>query len=153
LNALARTTSNPDTFIFLAADSVHLGGEFRPTDRLPLPDPINVPGIQPRPCPVGELVRVHPSRSKTTPFLGLDPSFPSQLHEAEETIKLIQAFDADDRVFVVFSHDISIFDILEFYPANANDWKAKGWKEKGLWTFLTEIQKLTSKKVALKEEL
>ncbi|KAF2740762.1 hypothetical protein EJ04DRAFT_558738 [Polyplosphaeria fusca] len=144
-NALARTSTNPDTFIFLAADSVHLGGEFRPSETLPLPDPVGVPGIDPCLCPASALVKIHPLRSTTTPFLGLDPSFPEDLDEAERTIRLIQQFDADDRVFVVFAHDISIYDIVEFFPKDANDWKVKDWKTKGRWTFLPHLQKTFTK--------
>ncbi|RDW58285.1 metallo-hydrolase [Coleophoma crateriformis] len=61
LNALARTTSNPDTFILLAADSVHLGGELRPTEALPLPNSIDVQGIVPRPCPIEDMLQLHRS--------------------------------------------------------------------------------------------
>ncbi|KAK4443450.1 beta-lactamase-like protein [Podospora aff. communis PSN243] len=96
LNALARTTTDPDTFIFMAADSVHLGGD-----------------------------------SKTVPYLGLDPCFPEHLEDAERTIECLEHFDADDRILVVFSHDVP-----------ANDWKSKGWKDVGRWAFLADLQKI-----------
>lgn len=142
LNALARTSSNPDTFIFLAADSVHLGGEFRPTKALPLPDAVDISGIIPRPCPKEELLKFHPRDSATVPYLGLDPCFPEHLEDAEKTIESIERFDADDRVLVIFSHDVSIYNVLEYYPALANSWKAKNWKSIGRWTFLADLQKI-----------
>jgi len=144
VNALARTSTSPDTFIFMAADSVHLGGELRPSTSMPLPEQVDVPGIVPRPCPCRLLSKIHPRHSTTTPFLGLDPSFPENLEEAEQTIRLIQYFDADERVLVVFAHDVSLFDIVEFYPRKANDWNKKGWKEKGRWAFLPQLQKAVS---------
>ena len=76
------------------------------------------------------------------PFLGLDPSFPENLADAERTIRSIQDFDFDERVFVVCAHDVSLFDILDFYPKTASDWKQKGWKEKGRWAFLAHLQKV-----------
>ena len=144
LNALARTSSNPDTFIFLAADSVHLGGEIRPSELLPLPDEVDEPGIEPRPCPSSQLLQIHPLHSSTKPFLGLDPCFPEQLKEAEHTIELIQNFDADDRVFVIFTHDTSIYNAIEFFPEVANDWKTKAWKKNGFWKFLANLQQVAS---------
>ena len=126
----------------MAADSVHLGGEFRPTNATPLPDYIDVAGLKPQPCPREELLRHHPKNSATSPFLGLDPSFPADLAKAERTITHIQNFDADDRVFVVFAHDTSIFNIVDFFPRTANDWKKRGWKEKGRWTYLPHLQKV-----------
>jgi hypothetical protein len=85
---------------------------------------------------------MHPRNCETLPYLGLDPSFPEDLAKAEQTIVSIQDFDADERVLVVFAHDVSMFDILEFYPQNANEWKQKGWKERGRWMFLADLQKV-----------
>ncbi|KAM7209966.1 beta-lactamase-like protein [Rhypophila decipiens] len=146
LNALARTSVDPETFIFLAADSVHLAGEFRPTELLPLPDAVDVPGIVPCPCPAEHLLRIHPRESKTLPYLGLDPCFPEDLEAAEKTIENIQAFDADERVFVVWAHDVTLHNILEYYPATADDWKVKGWKETSRRTFLSDLQEIARKR-------
>ncbi|KAH9899036.1 beta-lactamase-like protein [Xylariomycetidae sp. FL2044] len=147
MNALARTTTTcpDDTFMFLAADSAHFGGEFRPTDALPLPSKVDVPGIQPRPCPAEVLLAMHPwSSSPTTrPYLGLDARFPEHLADAEETIRRLQDFDTDERVFVVFAHDLSLYDLLEFYPGGeANAWKERDWKMLGRWRFLSDMQKI-----------
>lgn len=145
INALARTSADPSTFIFLAADSVHLAGEIRPSEVLPLPDEVDVHGIVPRPCPAEHLLRIHPRNSRTVPYLGLDPCFPENLKDAEETIESIQKFDADDRVLVLRSHDVSMYQILEYYPASANDWKQKGWKLTGRWAFLTDLRQTANR--------
>ncbi|KAI1123111.1 beta-lactamase-like protein [Nemania abortiva] len=142
MNALARTSADPATFIFLAADSVHLGGEIRPTKDLPLPNVIDVPNIVPRPCPADELLKIHPRGSRTLPYLGLDPSFPEDFEGAEATIEAVMRFDADDRVLVVFAHDVSMYGTVEFFPTKANEWKRKGWKSAGRWAFLADLQKI-----------
>ncbi|KAI1151382.1 beta-lactamase-like protein [Nemania diffusa] len=142
MNALARTTADPATFILLAADSVHTGGEMRPAKDLPLPDLIDVPNVIPRPCPRDELLKIHPRGSCTLPYLGLDPCFPEDLEDAEATIEAITRFDADERIFVVFAHDVSIYKTLEFFPMKADEWKRNGWKEAGRWAFLADLQKI-----------
>ena len=139
---LARTSTDPETFIFVAADSVHLGGEIRPSEALPLPDTVDIPGIVPRPYPGENLLKIHPHHSRTLPYLGLDPCFPEDLQAAEETIESIQRFDADNRDLVVFAHDVSMYKTLEFYLVTANDWKGKGWKSAGRWAFLADLQKI-----------
>lgn len=54
------------------------------------------------------------------PYLGLDPCFPEHLEDAEKTIESIQKFDADDRVLIIFAHDITLYKTLEYYPTTAN---------------------------------
>jgi len=70
----------------MAADSVHLGGEFRPTHLLPLPASVEIPGDPPCVCHREELLKIHPRHSPTLPYLGLDPCFPEHLEDAERVI-------------------------------------------------------------------
>jgi hypothetical protein len=51
----------------------------------------------------------------------------------------MKQFDGHENIFPVISHDESLYDILDFYPMSANDWKAKGWKAEGLWRFLRDF--------------
>lgn len=97
------------------------------------------------PCYTKKLLDIHPLQAATEPFLRLDPSLPTDLESAEKTIELLKAFDADERFLIIFSHDTSIFDILQYYPKSANGWKAKCWKERGRWTFLADIKKAVTK--------
>jgi hypothetical protein len=46
-------------------------------------------------------------------------------------------FDAYDRIFPVIAHDNSLLGVVHFYPEVANDWKAKGWKDRSRWGFLS----------------
>lgn len=140
LNTLARTSA--ETFIFMAADSVHLGGEIRPSEMMHLPELVNETGLQPCPCPRETLLNIHPRGSSTLPYLGLDPSFPESFTAANNTMEKIQRFDADERVFVVFAHDVSIYETMDYFPDLANDWKAKGWKKQGRWKFLACLQQI-----------
>ena len=48
-------------------------------------------------------------------------------------------FDAQDNIFSVIAHDLSLMDVVEFYPLNLNFWKDKGWKEQGHWRFLRDF--------------
>ncbi|KAI1333876.1 beta-lactamase-like protein [Xylariaceae sp. FL0016] len=140
INALARTNSDPESYMFLAADSIHFGGEFRPSNLLPLPDTIR-DGKPPLPDPCADevLLKMHPTQSRVEPFLTLSSTFPEDLSLAEETIKSLQEFDADARVLILFSHDVTLFDTLPYFPKNANDWLKTGMKESTRWAFLSDL--------------
>jgi hypothetical protein len=42
---------------------------------------------------------------------------------------------------VVIAHDYTLLDVVDFFPKEVNNWKAKGWKEEGWWRFLKDLQK------------
>ena len=143
LNGLVRTTSNPDTFIFLGGDTVHHGGELRPTRYLPIPDGVEVSlpdevraqgvsasldGSQFR------KLNVKRGRKPDQPFF--DPVFVLDMADAMESIDKAQEADAQSNIFFTFAHDTTIPGIVDFFPLPANEWKAKGWKEKHMWKFL-----------------
>ena len=169
LNALARTSCNPDTFIYMGADSFHHGSVLKPNEYTHLPSSIDLgsvsSGIFPSSCP-GELFHSmhpsHPSRHPdeqpdyaaainqgspdSTPFLTLSrqadgKSLAHDYDAGRATVEKIKVFDADERVFVVIAHDNSLRDVLEFFPKSANEWKEKGWKEQGRWRFLKDFEK------------
>ncbi|KAF4332259.1 n-acyl homoserine lactonase [Fusarium beomiforme] len=73
---LART--RPTSFVLMAADCCHHGGEIRPTQFVPLPDSIelNSPrnlarGVRRAPCPGQLFVHLHLKSSRTEPFYEL----------------------------------------------------------------------------------
>ncbi len=48
--------------------------------------------------------------------------------------------DASDDVFVAIAHGGGLLDVIVWFTnGNMNEWKAKGWKEKGHWGFLSEL--------------
>lgn len=146
--ALARTTSNPPTFMFLGGDIAHQAGEFRPSQYQPLPDSITPSPLNPpfshaaSFCPGEVFQAIHPSKSRSEPFfkpsstehsVHLDPA------EAMQSLERMTEFDAYENVFSVIAHDKSLFDVVEFYPKVANEWKEKGWGKEGTWRFLREF--------------
>ncbi|KAI1358053.1 beta-lactamase-like protein [Xylaria arbuscula] len=145
LAGLARTTSNPDTFIFMGGDLCHHSGEIRPSPHLPIPADVQFP----LPDYVRARVSVCPGaqhfhalnhkrgRQADEPFF--DPVLAEDLPRAIQTIKDTQTADAQSNVFFIFAHDMEIKGIVDFFPRFANDWHEKGWKEKSLWKFLADL--------------
>jgi hypothetical protein len=85
--ALARVASGrspeKDTFIFMGGDACHHGGEYRPTDYLPLPknitpSPIKVKTV----CPGYLFEKVHRDKSSTKEFYKLTTNFPHHYEQA-----------------------------------------------------------------------
>lgn len=151
LNGLVRTTSNPDTFIFLGGDTVHHAGELRPTRYLPIPDEVqfSLPdhvrrqGISA--CPKGTQFRdlnVKRGRKPNQPFF--DPRLVVDMDDAVESIDKAQEADAQSNVFFIFAHDVSIQGVVDFFPQSANGWAEKGWKEKHMWRFLGDLTLATT---------
>jgi len=141
INALARTSKDPESFIFMAGDSVHFCGEFRPSDALPLPATVDVPGLTPCPCPREVLVEMNPQKSSEQPYHLLSEA--QDLDAANRTIAFLGRFDADRHVLLIFAHDLTLYPHLDYFPKLANDWRQKDWKQVGRWAFLADLQKLS----------
>ncbi|KAK6398241.1 hypothetical protein LTR65_003321 [Meristemomyces frigidus] len=142
---LARTSADPPQFIIMGGDIAHHGGEFRPTQWLPLPgdvqpNPLVAPYAKNTPvCPGSLFEAIHPKRSSTEPFMQAEGPFHEDAKLVKESIAKWEEFDAQDNVFAVIAHDHTLLDVVEFYPKPANDWKEKGWKEQGRWRFLSDF--------------
>jgi glyoxylase-like metal-dependent hydrolase (beta-lactamase superfamily II) len=140
---LARTSINPPEFIFMGGDIAHHGGEFRPTQYLPLPKVVSLGAPFSKNAPVcpGEIFEaIHRNKSSTEPFYVPTPGVHADVAETTRSIEKLYEFDADERIFVNIAHDISIYDMLEYYPKTANGWSGKGWKEEGRWRFLKDFE-------------
>lgn len=159
LSALARTTTASDgdsggesTFMFLGGDIVHHAAVFRPTEKYPLPKEIS-PAPDSKPftataCPGELFAAMHRLRSeengehksRTTPFCLLaGPE--DDLAQSRRNVDKLTEFDGEDNILTVFAHDDSLLDVLEFFPATANEWKKKGWGKQGHWRFLAPLIK------------
>ncbi|KAK7025221.1 Metallo-beta-lactamase superfamily protein [Favolaschia claudopus] len=147
LTALARVT--PTTFILLGGDTFHHVGEARPR-----------PALQKNfPCPAHILEEAKTAistdffwsprsrdgafdlRSRSSQLLAVSDtpdSFYADPVASQVSLEKIATFDADPDVFVVIAHDISIRDVIPYFPASLNDWKARDLKEKTLWSFIEE---------------
>ena len=138
---LARTSADPPEFIFMGGDIAHHGAEFRPTQYLPLPETVpafskNVPV-----CPGSMFEAIHRNKSSTEPFyVPVSDGVHHDSAEATRSIEKLYEFDAHDNVFVNIAHDMTIYDVVEYYPKTANGWSQKGWKQDGRWRFLQDLE-------------
>ncbi|KAL8389032.1 hypothetical protein RB595_008844 [Gaeumannomyces hyphopodioides] len=152
MSALARTTADPPSFVLLGGDIAHHCGQFRPSRHRPLPD-----AVAPNPlasgdgrhshrrasalaaCPGRIFLSIHPGRDPKSPFFGPASTGETWHHDAAEASrsigKLVEA-DACDNIFPVLAHDTTLAGVIDLYPKPANEWMAKGWKEKTRWRFL-----------------
>ncbi|RYO99861.1 hypothetical protein DL764_006683 [Monosporascus ibericus] len=64
----------------------------------------------------------------------------SDSHElALRSVSVLQGFNGEDNVLVVFTHDSTLYDVVELYPKDAMGWKDKGWQREGRWRFLEDL--------------
>lgn len=148
---LARVTSTKegdeeDTFVFMGGDTAHHGGEFRPTEYLPLPE-----GISPSPyvskyssiCPGHVFEAIHPRKKATDPYYEICSDVAHDIKDAVHSNERMQVFDAADNVLVIIAHDATILDEnsgLEWFPkGTVKNWKAANTAEKVRWKFLEDF--------------
>ncbi|KAG8719010.1 hypothetical protein FRC08_003867 [Ceratobasidium sp. 394] len=60
--------------------------------------------------------------------------------EAEECIRKLREFDAHPNVLTVIAHDVTLLDIIDFFPKTSNDWHARGYREQAMWKFLGDFE-------------
>ncbi|KAI9372342.1 beta-lactamase-like protein [Aspergillus egyptiacus] len=147
LCGLARTTTNPDTFILMGGDIAHFAGVFRPSTHLPIPD-----SIHPTPwgcghrsaeatfCPGSAWEELQASRGRKATDPLFEPTFGHDIPLAMETVRKLQEIDCDEDVFVIIAHDFAVRDGVEHFPEALNEWKAKGWGRRLRWAFLKELE-------------
>ncbi|KAI9170591.1 Cytochrome P450 monooxygenase mpaDE [Paramyrothecium foliicola] len=162
INALARVTSKPPSFILLGADSFHHAAQLRPSRHVHLPKWIDLEypiESVPDPLPRHLLYDIHPSQNlnsypswaQNLTSLTKSPFVTINVHEdgtsisrdppiARDVISKLQRFDADDRILILAAHDTSFRDIIDVFPKKADGWKAKDWKSRGRWQFLADFE-------------
>jgi glyoxylase-like metal-dependent hydrolase (beta-lactamase superfamily II) len=140
LCALARTTAEPSSFVFLGADACHHPGALRPTDYLPLPVSVPIPSSSIVMCP-GELLQEFTiEQSPNKPFFNVakGPLFPD--HDAAmDTVRKIQEVDAADNVFVLIAHDLSLRERIPLFPETINGWRERDLGLVTRWVFCGEF--------------
>lgn len=145
LGALARTTTNPDTFMFMGGDLCHHGGEIRPSKHMHIPSNIATAISDAMiPCPGAqayEQLLVNRSGSVDKPFFYPSPMIGSTTKETIRTIEKAQEADANNYVWFIYAHDASLLGCVDVFPLPANAWKEKGWREKTLWAFLQDFDR------------
>ncbi|KAL1866893.1 hypothetical protein Daus18300_006596 [Diaporthe australafricana] len=152
--ALARTTADPLSFVFMGADACHHPGVLRPSQHLPLPRPAEGDGssetqegehqhLESHGGCFGDLLARIAAWKKTSdePFYHL-PRGPMFLdHEAAvETVAKIQELDAAGNVLVLLAHDDSLHGHLPLFPERVNHWQSLGLREDTRWLFCKELE-------------
>lgn len=146
LCGLARVTSSPDSYIFMGADAAHHGGQFRPSEWLPLPESISPHPFEIHswsPCPGALFEHLLPGGDKTKAFTRISRAEIGNAldkDEAQKTVEMLQEADAQDKILVVIAHDKSLLHVVDFFPKYANDFASKDWVEQGRWGFLQDFR-------------
>nr|A0A097ZPE4.1 RecName: Full=Cytochrome P450 monooxygenase andK; AltName: Full=Anditomin synthesis protein K; Flags: Precursor [Aspergillus stellatus]BAP81865.1 AndK [Aspergillus stellatus] len=140
---LARVTTAPDTFIFMAADGCHHPGAIRPSEYMALPR--DIPKSLVRKLRTAEADSGGKAQDgDTKPLLPFLPALFPDYTQAMETVEKIKQLDACDNVFVILPHDGSLLGAIDFFPRPINDWKKKGLKESTRWKFCQEMEEALS---------
>ncbi|CAG8072376.1 unnamed protein product [Penicillium salamii] len=143
LGALARTTTNPDTFIFMGGDLCHHGGGIRPSKHMSIPSDLSA--TMPAalfPCPGAEKYEkllLERSGGLDRPFFHPAPMVGTDFAETVKTIEKAQEADAENNIWFVSAHDPSLLGLVNLFPLKANDWKERKWREQTLWAFLRDF--------------
>ncbi len=138
-------TGAEDSFIFMGGDACHHGGEFRPTEYLPLPKNVHLSHPKRRGmCPGAllEKLHCHHRKSSTQPIYQITEKLANNIDQAHETAHYMEEFDAAENVLVVIAHDPALLEKdagVEFFPGTFNGWKEKQVAEKVRWTFLGDF--------------
>ncbi|KAJ5672046.1 hypothetical protein N7507_001173 [Penicillium longicatenatum] len=144
LCGLARTTTNPDTFVLLGGDVCHYGGIFRPSKYLPLPDSIHPHPCHPHGnvpfCPGGAFEELQQTRGRSITEPLFTPTFGHDIPLIIETIGKLQEADFLDNVFVIIAHDATVRDGVVHFPLSLNRWKEMGWGKDLKWAFLRDAE-------------
>ncbi|KAI1610759.1 hypothetical protein EDD37DRAFT_631117 [Exophiala viscosa] len=148
---LARVTSTKegdaeDTFVFMGADTAHHGGEFRPTEYLPLPKDISPSPYQakyPTVCPGHVFEAIHPGKKGVEPFYHINDKVAHDRGQADHASERMQEFDAADNIFVIIAHDDTLLDPavgIEWFPQGTmKNWKVHDSAKKARWAFLKDF--------------
>ncbi|KAL4912855.1 beta-lactamase-like protein [Aspergillus aurantiobrunneus] len=151
ISGLARTSKDPDTFVFMGGDLCHHAGQIRPSRFLPLPtsiEPNPFFGAGPAGSDLGQIpacpgsllepLQVARGRKTTEPFF--ITNFAHDLPTALKTVGDTQEADADENVWFVYAHDPSLAGAVEFYPGCVDDWKERDLARRLRWVFLRDFR-------------
>jgi glyoxylase-like metal-dependent hydrolase (beta-lactamase superfamily II) len=146
--ALARTTTSPETFVFLGGDVAHHCAEVRPSYYVPLPEtitldprnsPLNNNNSVPF-CPGAWFEDLQTSRGRDPKGSLFQPAFGHNMEEALESIEKVQHLDGEQNIFVILAHDTSLRSSkVNFYHYKINDWKSRGLGDLFRWTWIGDI--------------
>ncbi|KAH8834697.1 beta-lactamase-like protein [Flagelloscypha sp. PMI_526] len=144
ITALLRV--QPTSFVFLSADTFHHAGQVRPTAALHKAVPISDELLSSAHDHIsrdyfrsgGNDTTGFDFKTRSGPFFQIpELGFYSDPATSRTSQIGIEAFDANDDVFVVASHDSTIYPLTSEDKTTAfNDWKALGFKKQVTWQFV-----------------
>ncbi|PYH94847.1 Metallo-hydrolase/oxidoreductase [Aspergillus ellipticus CBS 707.79] len=140
--ALARTTADPPSFVFMGADACHHAGVLRPSQYLPLPQSVSSQSLECYGgCPGKVLMQLAAWKSVDEPFFQVarGPLFWDH-PTAMKTVAKMQKLDAAESLLIVLAHDNSLGGYLPLFPERVNDWKVQGVDEATRWAFCKELE-------------
>jgi glyoxylase-like metal-dependent hydrolase (beta-lactamase superfamily II) len=147
LCALARTSTSPDTFVFLGGDVAHHCGELRPSRHVPLPETISpspLPGAASSKTstftPKEWFSKLQASRNRDANTALYQPAFGHNMDQVLESIAKTQEYDGDDHILVLLAHDAAFRDpSVPKLPEALNDWHSRRLGEKFRWTWIGDV--------------
>jgi glyoxylase-like metal-dependent hydrolase (beta-lactamase superfamily II) len=145
LCALARTTTNPDTFVFLAGDAAHHGSEIRPSKYVPFPDsitpnPVDLTAQAPPFCPGAWFEELQTPRGRNPKGPLWQPAFGHDMEQVMESIERMQECDGNENVLVCLAHDGSLREEgVPVFPETLNGWKQLGLGSRLRWWWIGDI--------------
>lgn len=142
LGGLARTTTNPDTFIFMGGDLCHHGGQIRPSPHQQIPADLSEPSFGVSTSHAGHLFEellLFKTGSKAKPLFVPAAAQVVSEEDSSRTRLRAQKADAQENIWFIYAHDPSLAGVVDFFPLSANDWKVKKWRSKTMWSFLGDL--------------
>lgn len=144
--ALARVTTNPNSYIFMGGDSCHQGREFRPSPYHPIPTSITPNPLQNRgaSCPGSLFEPLLRDDDREKRFYAIarvedERGVAHDIDEAEKTIEKVMEADGSDEVLVVMAHDDTLKEVVSFFSQYANTFEKNAWAENGRRLFLRDF--------------
>ncbi|KAH8824851.1 beta-lactamase-like protein [Flagelloscypha sp. PMI_526] len=141
----------PTTFVFLAADSFHHAAQVRPTNPLQKSVPIPLEVLESAQKNIdttyfrsggNDSATFFDLHARSGPFFDVpETGFYSDPATARISQRGVQAFDSNDDVFVLATHDSTVYPFVEEEGGTIfNEWKERGLKEKATWLFLNKSE-------------
>ncbi|KAH8834696.1 hypothetical protein DL96DRAFT_1701725 [Flagelloscypha sp. PMI_526] len=139
----------PTSFVLLSGDTFHHVGQVRPTAALHKAVPISEELLSSAHSHIsrdyfrsgGNDTEGFDFQARSGPFFQIpELGFYSDPATARTSQLGIEAFDANDDIFVVASHDSTIYPLTSEDKTTAfNDWKVLGFKKQVTWQFVNTI--------------
>lgn len=150
LCALVRTTTNPDTFVFLGGDAAHHCGEYRPSVFCPMPESITPSPVTAQDrripfCPGSWFANLQTPRNRDPKGPLFYPAFGYDMDQVLATIAKMQEYDAEDGdVLIILAHDAAFRSPqVPRFPQPLNDWKQRGLGRDLRWAWIGDIWPVT----------